>query len=246
MDPQLKYEVHDNVVPIVLRKELWYYLQTQKCFAMLKDEKDVNDRKIIPYYPIENKKEYYDRRNVSWNSQFMHRAVFGNNENDISKHPAIEKLWNIINQHFDNKFVINGDPEECCCDEGNDVPQRVYVNIQPVEEIKRSHAVHRDTIELDETKNFTLLYIANTEWYPTWFGELMFYENSDKFKDFQQWQAGHGQTRNFGVGHPFATIPTVPGRIVLWDGRMLHTTRPVAQWSPQFRYSLIFRVRLKD
>lgn len=247
MEARLNYEIHDNLIPLVLRREVWFYIHGLEYYAMLKDQPVAEDRNVIYYTPRENKKEYYNKSLDAWNNQFMHRTCFGNNEEEIKKHPPIEKLWNAINSQFDNKFEIAGDKEDCHSKEtGKILYQRSYVNIQPKEEIKRSHGVHRDTANISETKNFTLLYIPNLEWYPTWFGELMFYENDDSSKDKQQWQKNYAQSKGFGIGQVFATIPTVPGRIVVWDGRMLHTTRPVAQWAQELRYSLIFRVRLKE
>jgi len=246
MEKQLHYEIHDHVVTSELHRKVWYYIQGLEHYAMLKDASDPKDRTIIHYIPKENKQEYYNKELPEWNKQFMHRVCFGLNEQEIqTNHPIIFELWNQINSHFGNKFVINGDVEDCYDKNDPYLMQRSYVNVNPKEEIKRSHGVHRDTVNLERTDHFTLLYIPNLIWYPTWFGEMMFYENDELSGDFQQFQKGQGQSKGFGVGHPFATIPTVPNRIVLWDGRMLHTTRPTAQWATQLRNSLIFRVSLK-
>jgi hypothetical protein len=248
MEKRLNYEIHDDAIPVELRKEVWEYIRGLEHYAMLKDAKYPQVGTVVHYQPEENKKEYYDKSLPSWNSQFMHRVTFGNSEEDllIHRHRPIHKLWKAINAQLGNRFEIAGDKEGCYSKNSSHFLQRIYVNVQPNEEIKRSHGVHRDTIDLNEDKNFTLLYIANMEWYPTWFGELMFYENDESFGDKQQYQKGWGQSRNFGVGYSFATIPSIPGRIILYDGRMLHTTRPVADWAETFRYSLAFRVRLKD
>jgi hypothetical protein len=248
MNKQLPYEIKDDVIPTELRKEVWEYIRGLEHYAMLKDAKYPQVGTVIHYRPEENKKEYYDKSLPSWNNHFMHRVTFGNSEEEllIHRHRPIHRLWKAINAQFGNKFEIAGDKEGCYAKNDKNLMQRVYVNVQPNEEIKRSHGVHRDTIDLNEDKNYTLLYIANMEWYPTWFGELMFYENDDTCGDKQQYQKGWGQSRNFDVGYPFATIPSIPGRIIAYDGRILHTTRPVAEWADQFRYSLAFRVRLKD
>jgi predicted 2-oxoglutarate/Fe(II)-dependent dioxygenase YbiX len=55
-----------------------------------------------------------------------------------------------------------------------------------------------------------------------------------------------GQSREFPVGYPFSIIPPVAGRVVLYDGRTLHTTKPVAPWAEQMRYAVVFRISLKD
>lgn len=248
MQKQFSYEIHDNVIPEEQRMEVWNYMRGLEHYAQMKDAKYPKGGTVVYYTPTDNKKEYLDQSLPSWNSQFMHRVVFGNNENDIEfRHRPISKLWKAINKHLGNRFEINGDKEGCWSkNTSGDHFARVYVNVQPNELIKRSHGVHRDTIKMDEEKNFTLLYLANPVWHPSWFGENIFYENDDPTGDHQQFQKGWGQSRGFPVGYPYATIPTVPGRIVLYDGRTLHTTRPVAEWAEEYRYSLVFRVRLKE
>jgi hypothetical protein len=41
---------------------------------------------------------------------------------------------------------------------------RVYASGQPNEFVKRSHGVHRDTIDLNDDTTRTILYVANLEW----------------------------------------------------------------------------------
>jgi hypothetical protein len=152
--------------------------------------------------------------------------------------PIILELWDCINKHFNNAFVIDGDMEGIA-----DYPPRlarVYVNAQPSETIKRSHGIHRDTIELDKEGYYTLLYIANLQWYPTWMAENVFYSDDETTGDTQQFQKGFGQSRGFGVGYPFALVPPAAGRVIIYDGRALHTTKPTAPWAEQMRYGVVF------
>lgn len=247
MQKQFSYEIHDDVISKEQQDTVWKYMRGLEHYAMMKDATYPKGGTVVTYFPEDKKQEYLDKSLPSWNSQFMHRVVFGNTETDLAfRHPVINKLWNNINKHLGNKFTIEGDKEGCWSPSNNNYMARVYVNVQGNEEIKRSHGVHRDTIDMNEEKNFTLLYLANPVWYPTWFGENIFYENDDSTGDTQQFQKGWGQSRNFNVGYPYATIPTVPGRIIVYDGRTLHTTRPVSEWAQDFRYSLAFRIRLKD
>ena len=37
----------------------------------------------------------------------------------------------------------------------------------------------------------------------------------------------------------------IPGRIIDYDGRTLHTTRPAAIWANEIRKVIAFRVRIK-
>jgi hypothetical protein len=239
------YSVYDDVIPAELQTKVWEYIQHQKFYASRKDRDYPNPGTIMEYYPFEEKKEYLDSSLASVNNQFMHRCIFGDNEMELMKHPPILNLWLTINKFLDNSFKIAGAPESIAikAPKGRSgVTSRVYVNAQPDESIKRSHGVHRDTIDLNETKNYTLLYIANPEWYPTWFGENIFYEDNIESNDKQQFQKGYGQSRGFGVGEPYAVVLPKPGRIILYDGRTLHTTRPVAVWAKQMRYAVVFRI----
>lgn len=242
------YEVHDNCIDPNLQKKVWDYIQRQKFYASRKDRAYPNPGTIVEYYPIENKKEYLEELSGSVNNQFMHRCIFGDNEMELMNHPPILELWLAINKFLGNKYKIDGDPEGIAikAPKGRSgVTSRVYVNTQPNEEIKRSHGVHRDTVDLSQENNYTLLYIANPEWYPTWFGENIFYESDNESNDKQQYQKGFGQSRGFGVGEPYATILPKPGRIILYDGRTLHTTRPTAVWSNEMRKAVVFRIKRK-
>jgi hypothetical protein len=236
-------ETYDNLIEDDLRLRVWDYIQHQDFHATRKDVKYPQPGSIIWYKPIDGKKEYLDESIPSVNSQYMHRCVFGNNEQDLEQHPVILELWNSINSRFNNKFIIDGDEEGIADNRYN--MARVYVNAQMDETIKRSHGIHRDTIDLDEETHFTLLYMANPVWYPTWMAENVFYSDDPTTGDAQQFQKGQGQNRGFTVGYPFAIVPPIAGRIVLYDGRTLHTTKPTAPWAKAMRYAVVFRIRLK-
>ena len=231
---QYPYEIIDNKIPFLLRNKVWNYIRKMEYYVVSKQIQ--NNFKSIKYIPENNKKEYLQFSN----NQFMHRTVFGNDELDLHNHPIILELWNKINEILENKFVIDGEPEGIA---GSNNKWRIYVNGQPNENIKRSHTVHRDTSKINEENYFTLLYIANPVWYPTWFGEIIFYESDESSEDKQQFQNGYGQSRNFGVGTPYAIISPKPGRIILYDSRTLHTTRPTAVWSEEMRFAVAFRLR---
>jgi hypothetical protein len=40
-------------------------------------------------------------------------------------------------------------------------------------------------------------------------------------------------------------VSPVPGRVVVYDGRTLHTTKPAAIWAKDLRKVIAFRVRKK-
>jgi len=236
----------DNIVPDDLRWRVWDYMIRQDFHATRKDVSYPDVGSVIYYKPIDNKKEYMDDTIPSVNNQYMHRTVFGANEQDlINDHPVISELWDTINKQFNNEFIIDGDPEGIADSKMKYPYANVYVNAQPSETIKRSHGIHRDTIELNKEGYYTLLYIANLQWYPTWMAENVFYSNDESTGDIQQFQKGLGQSRGFNVGYPFAIVSPKEGRIILYDGRALHTTKPAAPWAEQMRYAIVFRIRKK-
>lgn len=236
-------ETFDNVVPEDLRLRVWDYIQHQSFHATRKDVKYPDVGSIIYYTPADGKREYMTTEAPSVNSQYMHRCVFGNDEGDLLAHPAILDLWNTINMSLGNKYAIAGDPEGIADRRLENPYARVYVNAQMDETIKRSHGIHRDTIDLDEENHYTLLYMANLEWYPTWMAENVFYCDDASTGDTQQYQKGLGQSRNFEVGYPYSIIPPKAGRVVLYDGRTLHTTKPTAPWAKEMRYAVVFRIK---
>jgi hypothetical protein len=233
-------EAYDNMVPDDLRWRVWDYIQKQKFHATRKDLAYPAVGSVIHYTPIDGNQEYMDDTVPSVNNQYMHRCVFGVYGEG---HPVILELWDTINQHFGNRFIIDGDAEGMADPSLEKTYSMCYVNAQPSETIKRSHGIHRDTIDLDQDKHFTLLYIANLQWYPTWMAENVFYSDDETTGDTQQFQKGYGQSRGFNVGYPYAIVPPVAGRVILYDGRALHTTKPTAPWADQMRYAVVFRIR---
>ena len=237
-------ETHDNLIEDKLQQQVWDYVQNQSFHSTRKDVPYPKPGSIIWYKPIDGKKEYLDDTIPSVNNQYMHRCVFGNNEQDLEQHTPIKELWTAINTALGNKWTIDGDPEGIA-DRINHTA-RVYVNAQPDETIKRSHGIHRDTVDLVSGVNYSLLYFANPVWYPTWMAENIFYSDDDTTGDTQQFQKGRGQCRYFNVGWPFATISPLPGRVVVYDGRALHTTKPTAPWAEAMRYAVVFRIKKKQ
>jgi hypothetical protein len=239
---QYDVQAFDGMVPEDLRARVWEYIQQQEFHATRKDVNYPTPGSIIYYKPVDGKQEWLDDSIPSVNDQYIHRCVFGADEEDLyHNHPVIGELWNTINNYFNNQFVIAGDPEGIAL-----MPPRVarvYVNAQPQENIKRTHGIHRDTIDLNEETHFTLMFIANPEWYPTWMAENIFYSDDDTTEDTQQFQKGFGQSRGFNVGYPHSIVSPVSGRVIIYDGRNLHTTKPAAVWAKEMRKAVIFRIK---
>lgn len=255
-------QTFDNIVPEDERKAIWDYIENQTWHVFWKPLR--YDGESYDFIPSEEKRW----RNIDparlVPSMFMPRAGFASDDLSLEKnHPIIYKLWKRINAALGDEFVIEGAPEGFSTD-GNGDPKwvapptanpnieqgwRVYANSQPSESIKRSHGIHRDTVDLADTTSYTLLYVANLEWFPSWFAECIYYPNDVKKEigDFQQYQSvlHSSQNRNFNIGwaDDGKIVSPKPGRVILYDGRTLHTTRPAAIWAKAQRKVIAFRVR---
>jgi hypothetical protein len=257
----LDVNVHDNIVPDDLRNEVWNYINKQKWHATWKQM----GPKMHEYIPANVPSTFIPGTNARLPSMWMHRACFASDDYSLEKdHPVIWNLWCKINSHLGNKYSITGNDEDMSyTPEDNPDWQppapkdpnlkpgwRVYTNGQLNEFVKRSHGIHRDTIDISDSTTRTILYVANLEWYPSWFAECIFYPD-DPFGstgDRQQFQKGwYSQSRNFNIGwaDDGKIVSPVPGRIIDYDGRTLHTTRPAAIWATEIRKVIAFRVRLK-
>jgi hypothetical protein len=256
---ELDVNIYDDVVSYDFRKEIWDYINKQKWYATWKPI----GLKMHEYIPANVPRNFIPGTNTRLPSMWMHRACFASDDHSLERdHPVIWKLWCEINSHLGNKYTITGN-EESMASEDNSAWQppttqdptlksgwRVYTNGQLNEFVKRSHGVHRDTIDITDDTSRTILYVANLEWYPSWFAECIFYPDDPLgiSNDHQQFQNGYGQSRHFNVGwaDDGKIVSPVPGRIIDYDGRTLHTTRPAAIWANEIRKTIAFRVRLKS
>lgn len=254
-------KIHDNVIPLEFREKVWDYINNQKWYATW--------RPVAPYMTEHTPslgnfmRASHKIMSLRLPTMWMHRACFGSDEHSLKEnHPLIWELWNKINAHAGNIYEITGTPEDMSAyplDHENWQPPatvdpnlsqgwRVYSGGQLDESIKRSHGVHRDTIKIDDDSTRTILYVANLEWYPSWFAECIFYPEDPKGEtgDYQQFQKGsYSQARDFNIGwlDEGKIVSPKPGRIMDYDGRTLHTTRPTAVWAKEIRKVIAFRVR---
>lgn len=265
------YEIEtiDDAIDPSLREKIWHYIQSQRWTVAWK--RTLARRPFLTeYYPAKNRESLY----VKWMdpqlipSMFMPRAVFASDENSLeNKHPLIHDLWREIKSIIGDNFYIEGSPEGLAAqnllsdthwqpphtaDKNLEPGWRVYANCQPTEYVKRSHGIHRDTIDLEENNCYTLLYVCNLEWYPSWFAENVFYPDdisgvTGDHQQFQETEDLYNQTRNFNIGwaDEGKIISPRPGRLILYDGRCLHTTRPTAIWAKEDRKVIVFRIRKK-
>lgn len=253
--------VYDDVVPYELRKSVWNYINKQKWYATWKP---IGVR-MHEYIPETVPQGFVPGTNNRLPSMWMHRACLASDDTSLRKnHPIVWTLWSTINSHLDNQYSISGIDEDMSyvpMDNPNWQPPapedpnlkpgwRVYTGGQLNENVKRSHGIHRDTVDLNDDSTRTILYVANLEWYPSWFAECIFYpeDESGATGDSQQFQKEfYSQSKNYNIGWADygKIVSPVPGRIIDYDGRTLHTTRPTAIWAKDIRKVIAFRVRKK-
>lgn len=184
------------------------------------------------------------------------RALFAVDEPSLEeRHPIIWELWKRINAQLGNCYAITGSAEGMPITDsvfqGDPNPVhpsllprpltadpslpnegwRVYANATPHDLINLGGYIHRDTPDLSDETSVTILWIASKEWYPSWGSTLsLFPEDPEGLTgDHQQFNTGAGQQhRNFQIGwqDEGKTISMRPGRLILYDGRTLHTTEP--------------------
>lgn len=262
-------KIIDNALDVSLRKKVWNYVQMQRWSVAWK-RTPARRPLLTEYYPGKNRESLY----VKWMdpqlipSMFMPRAVFASDESSLREnHPVIYELWQSIRLTIGEDFYIEGSPEGLAAqnlltDEHWQPPPtkdsklepgwRVYANCQPTEYVKRSHGIHRDTIDTEDDNCYTLLYVCNLEWYPSWFAENVFYPDDEEGitgdqQQFQESEDLYNQVRNFNIGwaDEGKIVSPRPGRLILYDGRCLHTTRPAAVWAKEDRKVVVFRLRKK-
>ena len=259
-------QVFDDVIDLEQRKEIWNYIEHQTWHAFWKGV--IWDGTSYDFVPAEEQEWRRIDPVRMMPTMYMIRAAFASDEASLKeRHPVIYNLWEKINGFLGNEYTIEGPPEGIVAEttgqphwqapptQDPSLAQgwRVYANGQPSETFKRSHGIHRDTVDLTDDTSYTLLYMANLEWYPSWMGENVFYPDDPEglSGDHQQFQSISisNQKRNFNIGWADdggKMVSPKPGRIILYNGRTLHTTKPTAIWANAPRKAIAFRIRKKS
>jgi hypothetical protein len=251
-------EVHDNLVSPVLQSKIWDYIRLQEWYVSWHSLPE----KILKYRPEQGNgwfPLYQARRTAS-----MHRCPLASDIESLKPHLPIYLLWKEINKALGDQFELTGNPEGIICDNeaapggpiSTPVPKdpdlktgwRAYVNGIYSSDIHGNGYVHRDTFDLDDPNTVTMLYVVNKEWYPSWGAELKYYpeDPTGSTGDHQQfngyrWQ----QKRDFKIGwlDYGRIVSPVPGRLIIADGRCMHSTSSSKTEIPS--YKVCFRARRK-
>jgi hypothetical protein len=249
-------EVHDNLISIDQQKKLWEYLENQTWHQAWTQMDQVLNRYIPKYNSswVETK--------LSNRLSSMPRCTLASDEDSLKKfHLPVYIFWKVLNQKLGNQYTLNGYPEgmydseaiiPATTDPALESGWRVYANATHSSNITGPGYIHRDSANLSETDCVTILYFLNTEWYPSWMADLRFYPNDDEHvtKDQQQFNRDVQQQRNYAIGwlDQGRIVSPVPGRLLIYDSRCLHSTMPahpsVGYDKPSIK--LAFRARRKN
>jgi len=172
--------------------------------------------------------------------------------------PVIYELWTTLNQVLDNQYMIEGVPEGMSRymtgisplsslarpDSSPGTPNcawRVYGSGNERELRAHTKSIHRDSPFMDREDYFNLVYFANAEWHPQFYGETLFHSNDADTGDYTG-RFEKDQTRNFPIGEVENTVAIKPGRFMLFDARYLHQVKPSAFYAPNIM-GIVFRLQ---
>jgi hypothetical protein len=175
--------------------------------------------------------------------------------------PVIGQLWLTINKLLNDEFEIQGVPEGMprymtgispvpSLDKPNGTPGtpgigwRVYGSGNERElQQARTKSIHRDSPLLDQEQYFNLVYFANPEWHPQFYGETLFHSDHADTGDYTG-KFENDQSRHFPIGDVENVVAPRPGRFMLFDARYMHQVKPSAHYAMPIM-GVVFRLRLK-
>jgi hypothetical protein len=254
------YNIHtyDGLVSTDAQQLIWKYLEKQTWHVQWHKIPEIPSA-LKRYKPNEGKEWFSIQPSLPSCSTF-HRCALGSDEASLKEtHPVIWGLWKTINAALGNEYTLTGTPEgmsdrECVApptQDPNIAPGwRVYTNGTFGQTVTGVWGPHRDTPDTDDETSVTILYCMNQEWYPSWGGELVYFpeDPNGQASDSQQWNTEGKQNRGFNIGWPDQgrIVSPVPGRVIVYDGRCLHNTKPPTVSVHSMPYwKLAFRARRK-
>lgn len=169
----------------------------------------------------------------------------------VYRAPVIHELWSRLDVVLDRQFTIQGVPEGMkYMTNISPLPSlsgtpncawRVYGSGNERELRARTKSIHRDSPYLDRDDYYTLVYFANTEWHPQFYGETLFHGDDSDSGDYTG-RFEKDQSRNFPIGEVENTVAIKPGRFMLFDARYLHQIKPAAFYAPNI-LGVVFRLQ---
>lgn len=194
----------------------------------------------------------------------MYRHPIGWSDDTVKeRNPLIYSLWTQINlQLFDGKARIDGIPEPAAGLKGPkpffidhkdfhekyDVPtdQRdftCYLNARSADQLhgdkigERVGQIHKDTDgSYDGDNYYTVLFVVNIDWQPSWGGELIYYGDEDTGD--KHWKRG------WDIGYPIKIVGNKPGRVVVYKHDQTHSTQSPRSDAPEMTQKIAFRIKV--
>jgi hypothetical protein len=249
-------QVHDNLVPKDLQKQVFDYLHDQT-WHVYWNPRPATEGHIARFKPRDPLKRWQFVKPAFNGAAFQRCCIAVDEAGMKEKHPLIGTVWDTINSALGNQYEITGNPEDMhdgkwAKANGDEQGRfRVYVNGTTGLINTGTWGPHRDTpLENNDETSVTMVYCVNPEWYPRWSGEFVFFPEDPEglTGDHQQFNTGHQQKRGYNTGWPDQgrMVSPVPGRVLIYDGRCLHNTQsPVTPGVDVSFWRIIFRARRK-
>ncbi len=249
-------KVYDNLIDAETHKKVFDWGQSVSwyCKLIVEDSSFINEYIPDGPNPLHHHKRMAPtmyRHPISWSTQSLRER------NEI-----VYDLWQKINKLiFNDKASVDGIPESIAGLIGQknyfkdgknffekyDCPPvakgfTAYLNARAavpagnVEIGDKVGQIHRDTGAGYEgsKKHFTVLFISNLEWKPSWGGEYMYFGDSDE-KD-THWK------RSYSVGYADQIVGNKPGRIIIYPHDLTHKTLPPNGSASDKSQRIAFRV----
>lgn len=173
--------------------------------------------------------------------------------------PVVYELWQAINQKLNNGYSIDGVQEGMSrymtgispvpalpqADGSPGIPGvgwRVYGSGNEREFNARTKSIHRDSPYIDREDLFDIVYFANAEWHPQFYGETLFHSDVGDTGDYTG-RFDSDQQRGFPIGDVENVVAPRPGRFMIFDARYMHQVKPAAHFAPHPILGIVFRAR---
>lgn len=244
-------DVYDNIIPDSSRAAALEYVKSQNWYGYW----GALPQQVFHYKLGEDTS--WTALKTAARGGGLHRCTLASDEDSLkSNHLPIYAVWRQLNQQLDNCYELTGNPEDMndnsvappTADPTLEQGWRVYVNGSYNTTVLNNGYTHRDTpLEHNDDTSVTMLYVLNKEWYPNWGGEIRFYpeDTEGESGDHQQFNWGFQQKRGYNVGwlDHGRIVSTVPGRLIVYDGRCLHAGSPANSVLENPSVKLVFRAR---
>ena len=136
---------------------------------------------------------------------------FKYNVQDINKIACFNQLYQELNSYIPNGYKIH----------------RAYINAMS---FGSEDTIHQDDPDIEQ--GLTLLIYLCNDWYPEWFGQTVFFDNTEK-----------GRENNFINAEITKSILPKYNRAILFDKNTYHCVAPISKRFTGVRYTCMFKLK---